>query len=513
MPIVANGLMSGLRLLGANTLYRLAPLVIAALVAFAVVPLLSKFSPAQLAWPDPSVWRVLRFTVMQATLSTLLSVVPGSFAARALVSHRFAGRSFLMSLLGVPQALPAIVAVIAITSLFGANGPLGGVFPLYGLSSILLAHVFFNLPLATRLFAQAYTAIPEESLRLGQQLALPPLAHFRLVEWPQLRATFFNAMFLVFMLCAASFVIVLTLGGGPQATTLEVAIYQSLRLDFDLARALSLAALQIVFSLTLLLALRIFLVPEKSTPALRLNRLMPLPISPFIAVLGWAALLAAFMLVVPILASVIFNGIGALQISKALLAATATSALIGGCAALVALALAYGLALMRQSTVAASLAALGLVIPPALLATGWFILLIPLAPGQQMLMVLIILLNALMALPFAYSILAPAIARHRIESSRLAQSLNIEGWNRFRLVEWPALRGTFGQAGLIAFVMSLGDLAALLLLGNQGIVTLPGLIHAQMGRYQFDAAASTALCLAMLCLAFTWLAEQLKETK
>jgi thiamine transport system permease protein len=494
-------------------LHRLAPLVIAALVAFAVVPLLSKFSAAQLVWPDPSVWRVLRFTVMQAALSTVLSIVPGLLAARALVSHKFAGRSLFMSLLGVPQALPAIVAVIAITSLFGANGALNGWLPLYGLNGILLAHVFFNLPLATRLFAQAYSAIPEESLRLGQQLDLPPLTHFKLIEWPELRATFFNSVFLIFMLCAASFVIVLTLGGGPQATTLEVAIYQSLRLDFDVSRALSLAALQMLLSLTLLFALRTLSVPEKSTPALRINRSVALPASPFTTVLGWVTLAIALLLVVPLLASIILTGVGSVKISQALFAATATSIGIGICAAAIALALAYGLALMRHANLAANFAAFGLVIPPALLATGWFIFLIPFAPGTGTLAALIIVLNALVALPFAHSILAPAIARHRAESSRLVQSLNIDGWNRFRLVEWPALRGPFGQAGLIAFVMSLGDLAALLLLGNQGIMTLPGLIHAQMGRYQFDAAAGTALCLAVLCFAFTWLAEQMKETK
>jgi thiamine transport system permease protein len=494
-------------------MHRLAPLFITALVALAVVPLLLRLSEDQLAWPDLSVWRVLRFTVMQAAFSTLLSIVPGVLAARALASHHFAGKSFLMSLLGVPQALPAIVAVIAITSLFGANGSLNGLFPLYGLSGILLAHVFFNLPLATRLFAQAYNAIPEESLRLGQQLALPPLTHFKLVEWPQLRATFFNAVFLIFMLCAASFVIVLTLGGGPQASTLEVAIYQSLRLDFDLTRAFSLAALQMFLSVTLLLALRSFSVPEKSMPALRVNQAINLPASSFITAMGWIALAAALLIVLPILASIIVSGGGEVRMSLALISATATSIMIGTCAAVIALALAYGLALMRHSKIAASFAALGLVIPPALLATGWFIFTIPFQPGTATLVALITLLNAIVALPFTHSILAPAMARHRAQSARLAQSLSIDGWNRFRIVDWPALRTTFGQAALMAFVMSLGDLAALLLLGNQGIMTLPGLIHTQMGRYQFDAAASTALWLAALCFLFTWLAEHMKETK
>jgi thiamine transport system permease protein len=38
---------------------------------------------------------------------------------------------------------------------------------------------------------------------------------------------------LIFMLCFASFATVLSLGGGPQATTIELAIYQALSYDYD----------------------------------------------------------------------------------------------------------------------------------------------------------------------------------------------------------------------------------------------------------------------------------------
>ncbi|TGQ55921.1 thiamine/thiamine pyrophosphate ABC transporter permease ThiP, partial [Mesorhizobium sp. M1C.F.Ca.ET.212.01.1.1] len=60
---------------------------------------------------------------------------------------------------------------------------------------------------------------------------------------------------LVFMLCITSFTIVLTLGGGPAATTLEVAIYQALRFDFDPARAVVLTLLQIVLTFVVVVAL------------------------------------------------------------------------------------------------------------------------------------------------------------------------------------------------------------------------------------------------------------------
>jgi len=68
---------------------------------------------------------------------------------------------------------------------------------------------------------------------------------------------------LVFMLCLTSFGVVLTLGGGPRSTTLEVAIYQSLRFDFDPAQAIVLALLQLALcTLVALITLRFQKLPQ-----------------------------------------------------------------------------------------------------------------------------------------------------------------------------------------------------------------------------------------------------------
>ena len=58
------------------------------------------------------------------------------------------------------------------------------------------------------------------------------------------------------MLCVTSFTVVLTLGGGPRASTLEVSIYQALRFDFDPALAARLALLQIALCALLLAGTR-----------------------------------------------------------------------------------------------------------------------------------------------------------------------------------------------------------------------------------------------------------------
>jgi thiamine transport system permease protein len=196
----------------------IAPALVAGAVLLGIVPLIVFASGQSGAMvPDAYVFHVLQFTLWQAGLSTLLSVVPAVFLARALVRRGFPGRHLFTGLLAVPLSLPAIVAVFGITSVFGNSGWLGGHFNLYGLTGILMAHVFFNLPLATRFFVEALEAIPPENHRLAAQLGFNDWQVVRMVDVPVLRKIIWRVSALVFLLCAASFVVILTLGGGPAA--------------------------------------------------------------------------------------------------------------------------------------------------------------------------------------------------------------------------------------------------------------------------------------------------------
>ena len=109
---------------------------------------------------------------------------------------------------------------------------------------MVLAHVFFNVALVARLLLQGWLAIPAEQFRLAAQLGFGPRDVFRRIEAPMLREVLPGAFVLVFLLCMTSFAVALTLGGGPRATTVELAIYQAVRFDFDLGRAAWLALIQ-----------------------------------------------------------------------------------------------------------------------------------------------------------------------------------------------------------------------------------------------------------------------------
>ncbi len=172
---------------------------------------------------DSYLFRVARFTLWQALLSTALSVIPAIFVARALSRHpTFPGRRIILRLFALPLALPAIVAALGILALLGRAGYFAGFLSrlssepwpgIYGLAGILVAHVFFNLPLATRFFLETLDTLPADQWRLASQLGMGARASFRLIEWPALRAALPGIAGLVFMLCITSFTIVLTLGG------------------------------------------------------------------------------------------------------------------------------------------------------------------------------------------------------------------------------------------------------------------------------------------------------------
>ncbi|STG70208.1 thiamine ABC transport system, permease protein [Escherichia coli] len=149
-------------------------------------------------WQDSYLWHVVRFSFWQAFLSALLSVIPAIFLARALYRRRFPGRLALLRLCAMTLILPVLVAVFGILSVYGRQGWLATLcqslglewtFSPYGLQGILLAHVFFNLPMASRLLLQALENIPGEQRQLAAQLGMRSWHFFPLRRMAVVTAT------------------------------------------------------------------------------------------------------------------------------------------------------------------------------------------------------------------------------------------------------------------------------------------------------------------------------------
>lgn len=467
---------------------------------------------------DPYILRVLMFTLLQAGLSTVISAGLGLTVARALARRpAFFGRSLIVRLLNLPLALPAIVVIIGIIEVYGAQGWLGGIFDIYGLQGILLAHVFFNFPLAARLILLELERVPAESWKLAAQLGFTPFDIWRLVEWPQIRDSLPGIALLIFLLCAASFAIVLTLGGGPGATTLEVAIYQALRADFDPQRAAGLAFLQLALCASLALLAQRWGGLLQRWPALRQTARRFDGGTRGARAMDLAIIAAGLSLLLPPLAALTVGGVTQLRLSGPVQQAVATSLGLGASSAAIAFLLAWPLASLAAR--AASWRRIGgiavlasWIVPPAVLATGWFVTLIAFAGVRGLAALLVAAMNAMMALPFVYHTLSPALEQSAAAHDRLCASLGLRGWNRFRLIDLPALKRPIGLALVMALILSLGDLTAIQLFGTQDFVTLPALIYRQMGSYRFEEAIGTGLLLGLLVLLLSTLAERWSRT-
>jgi thiamine transport system permease protein len=464
----------------------------------------------------PADWAAIRFTLWQAAVSAALSVALAVPVARALARRSFPGRGILITLLGAPFILPVIVAVLGLLAVFGRAGILSqaliwaGLEPIsiYGWHGVIIAHVFFNLPLATRLILQGWLAIPAERFRLAASLGFTSGDIFRVLERPMLREVVPGALLVIFLICLTSFAVALALGGGPRATTVELAIYQAFRFDFDLGKAALLALVQ--FAMGAGAALVAFRVAIPGGMGGGLDR----------AVKRWdgggwlvfqdvlCIALAALFLVLP-LSMIVARGVPELlSLPPSVIEAAGLSILVSLSSALLCLTLALpiaALAVQRGSALVEGVGYLTIAASPLVIGTGLFVVVFPIMDPFALALPVTALVNAAMALPFALRALTPALAGIERDFGPLADQMGLTGWARLRRLWLPRLRRPLGFAGGLAAALSMGDLGVITMFADPQTATLPLQMYRLMGAYRMGDAAAAGLLLLALSLLIFWI--------
>lgn len=204
------------------------------------------------------------FTLWQAALSTLLTLVLALPAAYVFARYRFPGKSLLRALTTIPFVLPTIVVANAFTALLGPRGTINellmAVFQLdtppfqiqHTVSVILLAHVFYNYTIVLRLVGGFWANLNPQLTEAGQMLGAGPWRAFWHITLPLLAPVVGAASLLTFIFCFTSFGVILILG-GPRFATMEVEIYRQAVNLFNLPMAAALSLIQIVFIFALML--------------------------------------------------------------------------------------------------------------------------------------------------------------------------------------------------------------------------------------------------------------------
>lgn len=460
----------------------------------------------------------LEFTLLQAALSSLLSVLLAWPLALALSRRQFKGRQLLIVALSVPFILPVIVAVLGLLSIFGHSGILNSLlqffgFPIlsvYGLSGVLLAHIFFNIPLATRAFLLALERRPTELERVADGLNLVSLTRFWILDWPIIRFVAPQIFSLIFVLCLTSFAVVLTLGGGPKATTLELAIYQSFRFELDFGRAAFLAFIQLcIAAFTCTLSILIFGLPTNFNSGFdRPLRKRYLSVWSFFWDFGVIILLGLF-LTVPLI-SVLIKGIQNFYLlENTIWIPIINSIILALCSALISTILAMGF-MNRWGEVVGTLS---IAVSPIIIGAGLFLMVRNITNPFEITFWVTLTVNSVMGLPFSIRIMRPASNEIISNFRRLSHAHAMSPYAWFYWVYLPRLKGALTYSmGLVA-ALSMGDLGVIVLFGGADFETLPLVIYQLMSAYRTEQAMASAVILVSISIGIFLIFDRIGKTR
>ena len=187
---------------------------------------------------------VLWFTLWQAVVSVVATLVVAMPTTYVLSRFEFRGRRAVQAALTVPFMLPTLVVATAFLALFGGNGLLP--WRLDGTAAIIIiAHAFFNFAVVVRIVGGLWQHLDPSLTDAARALGSSPLQAFRKVTLPLLAPAIAAASSIVFLFSFTSFGVVLLLG-GPRLRTVEVEIYRQTTAFLDLGAASTLALIQIV---------------------------------------------------------------------------------------------------------------------------------------------------------------------------------------------------------------------------------------------------------------------------
>lgn len=195
------------------------------------------------SWPE---WQELlwafRNSFLQAFFSAFFSLALGTWVAFGLIcftdGYRRHYRMLLEVLCLLPNFLPPLFTLLSILNFIDP-------FPM-GIVGITIAHTVINFGLVAVMLAN----IIENKIGGLAELAYIEGASrgqfLRQAFWPILKHDLFLLFLFVFAVCFGSFAVPLIVGGG-RGTTMEVLIYEKIRLSSNWSEAVVLAVLQSAF--------------------------------------------------------------------------------------------------------------------------------------------------------------------------------------------------------------------------------------------------------------------------
>ena len=485
--------------------------------------------------------RTLSFTVLQASISALASIVLALPGAYFLARYRFRLSRLINTLSLIPFVLPSIIVVICMISFYGRNGLISRLFHrdlriIYSFAGIVTAHVFFNVSLALRMVSDGWRRIDAEIIDAARCGGAGFFAIFRRITLPLLVPPISAAFMLIFILCFFSFGVVLVFG-GVRFATFEVRIYQELFYRLNLQRAWMYATAQLLFSALFIVVLNRF-ISSKQVESLDVSANSMENVTSIGTLKKTVLMLYWFLLLVFILGPLItmfarslsprgilsfdayrdlfmkrtsgFSAEGILRTSVPKIIFTSLGiALLSGSSTFI---IAFFAALLLRKKKGKQLNSV-LQIPMGVSLVSFCVGLRLLLGGAVPKLTLVVAAQVFFAFPFVFRILktsVDSVGSHLIEAAVLMGAGRIRvSWSVF----FPILRTGMGNAFAYAFALSFADFTAVLTLGGGEIVTFPIAIYRLLGFRSFDLALSLSGVYVFFCLLLFLLLDRVSSTK
>ncbi|HXG42131.1 MAG TPA: ABC transporter permease [Dehalococcoidia bacterium] len=204
---------------------------------------------------DPEVLRVTALTLLVSGLATLVATALGVAVGSVLALASFPGRRLALALVNTGMGLPPVAVGLLVAVLLWRSGPLGALGLIYTPAAMVIAQAVIALPIVTGFTAAAIGSLHPhlrlQVLALGAsrwQALLLLLREARLPLLAAIMAGFGAAISEV----GASLMVGGNIEGETRVLTTAIVLETS-RGNFDLAIALSLLLLALVFAVNLLL--------------------------------------------------------------------------------------------------------------------------------------------------------------------------------------------------------------------------------------------------------------------
>jgi thiamine transport system permease protein len=472
--------------------------------------------------------RAVTNSLVQGGLSAVLAVALGYPAGVFLGRYAWPGREVIRSLLLVPFLLPSLIVVLGVEDLFGSGGLLIGLSPAAGwlgsgVPAIVAANLIFNVPLVVLLTAAGCETSSPDLEETVATLGGTPSRAYRDAWGPSTWIGTTAGGLLTFLFSALSFAPPLLLC-GTRCYTVEARIWSLDQVLLSPAEAGGLAFVMVGLFLAPTL-LYLILVRRLSSPTGRSARRLRRP--------GWSAASVALALetilvlgaVLTLLSAVLYrtvvpyggHGFGAAwatlfgpatadRIGIGIPAATGNTLLfaVGAAGITVLLAVPAAFAVLRRPGRSSGLGLLlfvPLLLSPVVLALSLATFWRPLLGGEGSVWALVIVSQAILALPFALQSLGIPLAGLSPAAREAAESLGAGRFAAFLDADLPRVRDGLLTAGLFAFALGLGEFTATYFLVTPRYTTLPVALYGLIGARQLPVADAAAGLLVLLSLA------------